>query len=132
VFVCFSLWQYFPSFQSIPSLSFVFLFCDAGDNIDQKKEKLYIIRTVFNYMRIVPVCERERNYTKKKHIKKKKCHHRLVFPLLSLFTPGPETFFLFVCILLFFFISFFLSIISSLDIFLFVSLYTYILLWFLV
>jgi len=78
--------------------------CDAGDNIDQKKEKLYIIRTVFNYMRIVPVCERERNYTKKKHIKKKKCHHRLVSPLPPIFVHSRSwNFFLFVCIHQFFF-----------------------------
>jgi hypothetical protein len=53
-------------------------------------------------MRIVPVCERERNYTKKKHIKKKKCHHRLVPPPPIFVHSRSWNFFLFVCILLFF------------------------------
>jgi len=78
-------------------------------------------------MRIVPVCEREKEIIIK-HIKKKKCHHRLVFFPLPIFVHSRSPEFLFVFL---FFISF-LSILSSLDIFLFVSLYTYILLSFIV
>ena len=91
--------------------------CDAGDNIDQKKEKLYIIRTVFYYMRIVPVCEEARERNLKKTYKQEEMSPPAGFPPYLCSLPVLN---IFVCVLL-------LSILSSLDIFLFVSLYTYIL-----
>jgi hypothetical protein len=73
-------------------------------------------------MRIVPVCERERNIYKKKH-KEEEMSPPAVFPPIFVHSRS-LVFFLF----MFFYFSsvFFLSILSSLDIFLFVSLYTYI------
>jgi hypothetical protein len=128
VCICFLFVAVFSIFSVNTIIIVCVSVCDAGDNIDQKKEKLYIIRTVFI------ICVQFRCAREKEIIKKKTFTEEEMSPPAGFFPylfSLPVLNFFFVCVLLFFFISF-LSILSSLDIFLFVSLYTYILLWFLV